>query len=354
MNGTILRATDLTIGYAPNRKNRLVVAENLSLALRDGEVVCLIGPNGSGKSTLLRTLAGLQAPLGGRIFLKDKEVSSFLPRDLARQIGVVLTEQVSPGLLSVFDLAALGRYSYTDWLGNLRTEDKNIVHWALKAVGAENLVHRRVIELSDGERQKVMIARALAQEPRLIILDEPTAFLDLPRRVEIMALLRKLARETGRSILLSTHDLELALRSADRIWLLSLFTGGAKLQTGAPEDLVLSGAVEETFKNEGVEFDRRHGSFVITRSKKENVSLAGHGLGAIWTKRALEREGFLVNKTGAAASIRVEVTANKGKISWKLICPAGESEHSTIYELIGQLTRSAAGYRSSHSPVSPP
>ena len=199
-----------------------------------------------------------------------------------------------------------------------------------------------------------MIARALAQEPRLIILDEPTAFLDLPRRVEIMALLRKLARETGRSILLSTHDLELALRSADRIWLLSLFTGGAKLQTGAPEDLVLSGAVEETFKNEGVEFDRRHGSFVITRSKKENVSLAGHGLGAIWTKRALEREGFLVNKTGAAASIRVEVTANKGKISWKLICPAGESEHSTIYELIGQLTRSAAGYRSSHSPVSPP
>ena len=149
-------------------------------------------------------------------------------------------------------MVTLGRHPYTNWWGNLSREDEEIVHWAIKSVGALNLAARQVSELSDGERQKIMIARALAQSPMVMLLDEPTAFLDLPRRVEIMQLLRNLARETNQAILLSTHDLNLALRLADQIWLLN---SHGILQVGAPEDLVLSGAFAHTFDSEGVEFD---------------------------------------------------------------------------------------------------
>ena len=209
----------------------------------------LLGPNGAGKSTLMRTLAGMQKPLRGQVCLGKDDLHRLPPDQLAKRLAIVLTERVDVGNLSAYALVGLGRHPYTDWRGTLTANDEAIVRWALTAVGASELAARPLDELSDGERQKVMIARALAQEPQVLILDEPTAFLDLPRRVELMRLLVNLAYTTKRAILLSTHDLELALRVADRLWLLP--TGGPLLD-GMPEELALNGTLAAAFASEGV------------------------------------------------------------------------------------------------------
>ena len=267
-----LQTHDLSIGYT-GRPARILAAQ-LDLTLRAGELVCLIGPNGAGKSTLMRTLAGMQPPLHGSVALLGDDLADLPAREVARRLSVVLTERVNPGLLTAYTLVALGRHPYTDWSGRLTQQDDASVRAAIAAVGAQNLADRQVGELSDGERQKIMIARALAQEPAVLLLDEPTAFLDLPRRVEIMQLLRNLARDQQRAILLSTHDLDLALRTADRIWLLP---GDGSLHTGAPEDLVLSGAFAAAFRAEGVAFDPQTGAFRGSEHTQARVSLSGRG-----------------------------------------------------------------------------
>lgn len=291
---TVLQTHDLTIGYRPNRRDSITVAAGLDLSLRAGELVCLLGPNGAGKSTLMRTLAGMQPPLNGRITLAGRDLTELNRRELARLLSIVLTERVDVGTLTAYALVALGRYPYTDWSGMLTAEDEAIVQQSMQAVGAAPLAGRSVSELSDGERQKVMIARALAQEPDLILLDEPTAFLDLPRRVEIMQVLRHLTRREDRAILLSTHDLDLALRSADRLWLLP---GDGPMQIGAPEDLILSGAFEATFKSEGVTFDPATGSFRLNARRQRHIAIesaAGADPIAIyWTRRAIQRAGYV-------------------------------------------------------------
>ncbi len=341
----ILAAHDLSIGYHLTRKSSKVLADHLNLALIPGEVVCLIGPNGVGKSTLLRTLAALQPSLSGSILLDNRELDSMDAKERARSIGIVLTERVNVGMLSSFALVALGRHPYTGWSGRLTAEDHAAVEWALQAVGAEELSSQHVAEISDGERQKVMIARALAQEPRLIILDEPTAYLDLPRRAEIMSLLKRLARTTHRAIILSTHDLELALRSADRMWLLShgknicgTDTPGGKaatISTGAPEDLALDGSMGNTFESEGVTFDQRHGSFVIAADRDESVYLSGSGLPNIWTKRALAREGFRISKSPDSCRIRINISSIlKDKNEWDVRVGDDRCRCNSIYELI--------------------
>ena len=328
----ILETQDLTIGYLIRKQPPRVVARDISLSLFAEEVVCLIGPNGAGKSTLLRTLCRLQPSIAGKITIEQRNLTSLSSSEIAKCISIVLTEQVNVGQLSVFALVALGRYPYTDWTGTLSQEDRRVIHWALDAVGAIELSTRHVSELSDGERQKVMIARALAQQPHTIILDEPTAFLDLPRRVEMMSLLRRLARETGTAILLSTHDLELSLRTADRLWLL---TPGNTIETGAPEDLVLSGKLAQTFQSDGIRFDPQHGSFVLMQEHNGHISLHGNGLCGLWTRKALEREGFAVNESHNKDSLAdVHVTDRQGTPSWTLQTANESTQHSSIHHLM--------------------
>lgn len=249
MTHPILITEQLAIGYAPRRGSRRIVAANLNLRLHRGEMVCLLGPNGAGKSTLLRTLTGMQPPLAGRIWLDGRDLHTFSARELARRLSVVLTERVETGPLTAYALVALGRHPYTSWHGQLTVRDEEVVRWAITAVQATHLAARPLHELSDGERQRIMIARALAQEPIVMALDEPTAFLDLPRRVEVMQLLRRLAQETQRAIIVSTHDLDLALHIADMLWLL---TSNGGFYAGAPEDLVISGALATTFAHGGL------------------------------------------------------------------------------------------------------
>ncbi|PJF31171.1 MAG: ABC transporter ATP-binding protein [Candidatus Thermofonsia Clade 1 bacterium] len=305
MSQIVLTAQKLSVGYRAGRGAPKVVLCDLTLQLERGTLVCLIGQNGAGKSTLMRTLAAVQKPLSGKVYIGAEDVHQLPISRLARLISVVLTERAQTSLLSAYEVVSLGRLPYTDWTGRLSEADRAVVDWALEAVGATALTERPISELSDGERQKVMIGRALAQETPLIFLDEPTAFLDLPRRVEIMALLRRLAHQTGRAVLLSTHDLDLALRSADRIWLLD---NDGKLHAGAPEDLVLSGAFARTFASSGVAFDAHSGTFKLCTEIRGALCVHGTGLRALWAQRALERAGFIVAE-GAAETIEVSEAA---------------------------------------------
>jgi iron complex transport system ATP-binding protein len=331
----ILKLRQLSVGYPAHRKKPHVVASGINLSLHSGELVCLLGPNGAGKSTLLRTLAAMQKPLAGDVLLSGRDLHAISKADLARQLSVVLTERVTVGLLTAYEIVALGRSPYTGWSGALGERDHVIIEESMRAVGAEALAQRYVSELSDGERQKVMLARALAQEPRLMILDEITAFLDLPRRVEIMRILRDLAHRRGRAILLSTHDLELALSTADRVWLLPQ---GGSLEAGAPEDLVLRGVFAAAFASEGVHFDEEAGSFTTHESFHSEVALAGDGAVARWTRRALERGGYQV-KVGQSCPTVVTVTRTDGLLVWDLSRGAGTQRHASIEGLLEALRK---------------
>ncbi len=332
MTEAILTAHDLTIGYKRGRRPPRVVASGINVTLDHGEFVCLLGPNGAGKSTLMRTLAGMQPPLDGHVHIAGRDVTEMSATEVAQHLSVVLTDRVSAGTMTVRDLVGLGRYPHTDWIGRFAPEDQEAVSWAIRAAGAGDLEYRNVAELSDGERQKVMIARALAQQPDLMILDEPTAFLDLPRRVEIMALLQNLAHTTRKAILLSTHDLDLALRCADRIYLLP--SEGA-LQTGAPEDLVLNGAFERAFGSDGVRFDADSGAFRLRPERgRFTVEVTGKGRHAYWTKRALERAGFQVS--GVASGRRIDVLDGE-TVAWRFESGETAITFYSIYDLITSI-----------------
>lgn len=335
----VLTAESLCTGY----QSKNPVSQGLSLALHAGELVCLLGPNGAGKSTLLRTLAGMQAPLSGEVRLLGDRLHRLPPKVLARRLSLVLSEPLQVGLLSAYEVVALGRQPYTNWWGNLSARDDRVVRWALEAVGAFAWSDRPVETLSDGERQRVAIARALAQEPSLLLLDEPTAHLDIPGRVEVLQLLRRLARETGRAIAISTHDLELALRGADRIWLLS----EGKLQAGAPEDLVLDGAIARAFEREGVNFEPLTGTFSFSMPLRGTVALCnatdGH-LALPWTQRALAREGYrtvlrakddTAAVPGAIASVRLEYWQDN--LRWTVVTPGGSQQCEAIAAMLAAL-----------------
>ncbi len=330
----------LTVGYG-NRRKETRIASDLSLSIDRGQFVALLGPNGAGKSTLLRTLCGLQNPLDGRVLMGGTDLASMPARERAREVGVVLTERVDAWGLSAWDLVALGRASHTRWSGRLAPEDRAAIAQALADTDTEDLADRKVVELSDGERQRVLVARALAQEPSVLVLDEVTAFLDLARRVEIVQLLRRLAHNGRTTVLLSTHDLDLALRTADRLWILDR---RGQVCDGCPEDLVLNGALANVFRYEGLEYDPSSGRFELNHPTGERVGVVGNGVPAQWTCHALRRLGFGVEqgvRTGLAASIEVDETG----VRWRLRCRNHESEHASLEDttaaLRAELARSA-------------
>jgi iron complex transport system ATP-binding protein len=301
-----ITAKQLSIGYQHNAKET-IVASGLDCSLCGGEFVCLLGPNGAGKSTLIRTLAGMQKPLAGEIRLSGKTMSDITPRERARAVSVVLTEVMSSGVMDAYSLVSLGRHPYSGWFGGLTGQDRERIDWSIDAVGARPLANRQVSELSDGERQKISIARALAQEAKLMLLDEPTAYLDLPRRVELMSILRNLAHQENLALLLSTHDLDLALRFADRVWLM---TPEGNLLQAAPEALALNGQFAEVFATENLEWDVSTGSFRAHPVACLKVRLEGQGIERVWTQRALERLGFGISEDDGKTAFSLKVNKN--------------------------------------------
>lgn len=242
---------NLTIGYATKGQEK-VVAKGLNAAINSGQLTCLLGQNGIGKSTLLRTLSAFQPKLGGNIKLEGREIAEFTDKELSRIIGVVLTEKPDVRNMSVEELIGLGRSPYTGFWGGLTDEDHAIVRESIQLVGIEALTQRMVHTLSDGERQKVMIAKALAQQTPIIYLDEPTAFLDYPSKVETMQLLRRLAIQQQKTIFLSTHDVELSLQVADCIWLME----PDMLSVGTPRELAAEGALSRFIERADITFDK--------------------------------------------------------------------------------------------------
>jgi iron complex transport system ATP-binding protein len=331
-----LFARGLAVGYTA-RRSRRVVLDGLDLDLVRGRLTCLLGPNGSGKSTLLRTLVGLQDPLAGRVALDGRALAHLPPLERARLLGVVLTDPVDVGLLMVEDLVALGRYPHTGWTGRMSAGDRDACRWAMACTGADALAGRPVTELSDGERQRVLIARALAQRPQVLALDEPLAFIDAARRVELVGLLRGVAIDHGLAVLLTSHDLELAVRSADVLWLVDGGTGGpgGRVHVGAPEDLILAGAVERAFDARGLRFDAERGTFVERPRPLADVHLRADGAARTWTARALEREGLRLVDHPEAAQLHVEHVAGEAARSgrWLVRSRLGGSEHASIGEL---------------------
>lgn len=329
----IIETRSLAIGYRSSGAER-TVAEQLNLRLRPGSLVCLLGSNGAGKSTLMRTLSGLQPALTGEIMIDGRPLGSLKPAELAQKLSLVLTDRVEAGNLTAREVVALGRTPYTGWLGSLTKDDHFKIAQSIEQTGIAPLLARPMHQLSDGERQKVMLARALAQDTPLILLDEPTAHLDLPNRVEMMRLLHMLAHATRKAILLSTHELDLALQTADELWLMH---PDGTIMTGLPEDLVLNGAFEATFARSGFSFDRATGTFIIHQPvDNAQIYLEGAEKSLFWARRALQREGFGMSRYRDAACLIRALEAENG-FEAEIIFENRTFKVSSVQALIEQI-----------------
>lgn len=285
----LLEGRHLDIGYR-NGKQCRTIQSSLNFTLQRGKLACLLGPNGIGKSTLLRTLSAAQPALKGQLLLEGNPLHSYTLRERSRKIGIVLTDRTRTGGLTVRETASLGRYPYTGFFGKLTPADRDAVEQALQATGIAHKASEYMSTLSDGERQKVMIAKALAQECPLILLDEPTAFLDVVSRLEILALLHRIAADSDKAILLSTHEVEQSLMLADCLWLLS----PDGLACGATEDLVLDGSLQRLFPSHRVCFDSLSGTYLPQSPSHGPAAVveAASPLLGHWARNALARQGY--------------------------------------------------------------
>lgn len=316
----LLRTHDLSIGYKNASQTNLLM-EDLNLQVNTGELICFMGPNGVGKSTLIRTLSGLQKPLSGSVSNSMEQGESGLN---PKTISVVLTDRITVANMTVYEIVMYGRYPYVDWNLKMSSADKDAIDQAIALTRISHLVGRKLYELSDGQMQMAMIARALAQNTPLIVLDEPTAHLDLNNRVEIMNLLRNLAHTEGKGILLATHELDLALQTADVVWL----SGKNKnILQGIPEDLVLNGSFDEIFQLKG--FDLKTGKVFHDSWREIAVQLNGEGHEYMWTKNALERNGFNVSDKGKS----ITINHADGKLYWNVESDSYNSLHDLIVKL---------------------
>jgi iron complex transport system ATP-binding protein len=258
-NKIILQASKISIGYT-SKKVKNVIASNIDLSLEKGKLIALIGANGIGKSTLLRTITGIQKPLSGTVLLNEKNIHELDALTLAQNLSVVLTEKLPPSNLTVWELIALGRQPYTNWIGTLTDNDIAKINEAIELTQIGHLTSKRHYEISDGQLQIVLIARALAQDTPLIILDEPTTHLDLLHKVVLFKLLKKLTQETGKCILFSTHDIDMAIQLSDEM---IIMTPENTIQD-QPCNLILKGSFNTLFKDEHIVFDSEKGKFVIS------------------------------------------------------------------------------------------
>jgi iron complex transport system ATP-binding protein len=283
MNSVIV-AENLDVGYV-----KKTVVENVNINGIRGQLICLLGPNGSGKSTILKTLTGLLAPVNGTVFINGNDILHSNKDEMAKKLAVVLTEQLSLGFLTVFEIAAMGRYPHTNHFGKLSAADIKVVDESLTAVGAQKLKSRFFSELSDGEKQKVMIARALVQQPMLIVLDEPTSHLDVKHKVEVLKILQQLCSEKGITVVLSLHDIDLAIKACQTVLLIR---HGKIVAQGTPEEVIKDGTIQMLYDIKGAHYNELMGSLEFNNMQEPELFVTGgNGTGA-GVYRALSRAGY--------------------------------------------------------------
>jgi len=318
-----LAFNDLGIGF----HGGLMILPPLTGSAAKGELIAIIGRNGIGKSTLLRTFAGLQPHLSGNLIVEGNAINSYSRKGLSARVGYISTEIVKVSKMRVYDLVSLGRFPHTNWMGRIDATDSEYISEALSRTGMADFSERLVTELSDGERQRAMIAMVLAQDAGIMIMDEPTAFLDITGRYGMIHLLHGLTRERQKTIIFSTHDLLMAVRLADKIWLMG--TNG--LNEGAPEDLMLAGSFGTLFDDSEVVFDPVSGTVSFRKDEKARIKISGDGAGIYWTEQAVIRAGFSVSDQPAAIEIEVLTSPS---LKWACRSEKGDAVFDSLYEMI--------------------
>ncbi len=330
--GQILETESLVIGFRKSNRSPYVLFTDISVKAGKGELIAIIGQNGIGKSTLIKTLVRLLKPLSGKILVGGTPINDYSRTEFSRLVGYVSTEIIKVGNLTVTDMVSFGRFPYTNWLGRITNKDTEIILSALEMVGLQNLRHKNIAELSDGERQRAMIARSVAQDTEILILDEPTAFLDLPNRHDVLHLLGDLARKHSKTIIFSTHDLSLVINEADKIWMMTE-TG---MFQGTPEDMALNNSFDRLFPHSAATFDIESGRFLFPPEFHRPLKLIGEGKVLFWTCKALERKGFLVNESDKT-DIIIHAFEENGKFIWKLTKNDVVEEFNSICELLQKV-----------------
>jgi len=321
---------DICLGYEPGK----YLLESVSAGIRKGEMIAVAGRNGTGKSTLLRTIARIQEPAGGQVRIDGRPLKEIDSRELARSIAFAGTGTQVTENMTVFEMVSLGRHPYTNWWGQLRRVDMEKVRESIEFTGMKDFSDARVNRLSDGERQRVMIAMALAQDTGVIILDEPTAHLDIPNRIEVVEVLHRL-RKNGRTVIYSTHDFDTIFAYADQLWIIR----EGRLVMGAPEELGMRGVFEELFSDDGVGFERKNLRFAREKDRHGRVSLEGNDeVTEFWTGRALVRAGLEIVQGNTEA--RVTVSKHRKGCTWKYEKGGTVVVYKSLYDLVGHLTRS--------------
>jgi iron complex transport system ATP-binding protein len=325
----ILSFKNIEIGFTSG-KFRHVLLPPLNGSAGNGELIAVIGKNGIGKSTLLRTVAGLQVLLAGELTIDSKNIKEYSRVQLSAKIGYISTEIIKVSNMKVYDLVSLGRFPHTNWLGRINATDDNVIMEAITKTGMLEFRDRPITELSDGERQRAMVAMVLAQDAGIMVMDEPTAFLDISSRFEIIQLMHELTRSRNKTIIFSTHDLTMALSQADKIWLLK----EQGVIEGAPEDLMLEGAFNTLFDDRKIQFNSNDGSFTIRNDEKGKIIVSGKGEKKYWTEKALIRAGYAVVDSESAVEIEI---SGPGNSNWKCKTPASSHEFDSIYELVNWI-----------------
>ncbi len=293
---------NLNLGYSGKDGKLQLLQKDINEKLIEGELVCLIGANGSGKSTLIRTLGGIQMPVSGKVYIGTREIHQLTNAEKSKLLSIVLTDNTAVGNITISEIVALGRYNYTNWLGTLGGNDRERILESIHKVGLKDFENRRFGTLSDGEKQRVFIAKGLASDAPLMLLDEPTAHLDIPNKVSILSLLRQLTRESLCSVLVATHELDLALKLADEIWLL---LPDQTIYKGTPEELIFSGILNKVFGNELLRFDARSGNFTMNTNPTGSVSIEGKGKNMDMSVQAFRRIGFTTDSKTRSNFLKV-------------------------------------------------
>lgn len=327
----ILSINSLQIGYNSGKEKKVLLPP-LSAQANKGELIAVIGRNGIGKSTLLRTLVGLHPALGGEVFYERKNILNYSRLDLARKVGYISTEIINAPNMRVYDLVAMGRFPHTNWIGKIDSVNHGFITNAIDSTGMSSFSARFISELSDGELQRAMIARLLAQDTGVMVMDEPTAFLDIGSKYEILNLMHILSQQHEKCIIFSTHDLQMAISMSDKIWLIT----DDNIKEGAPEDLMIEGAFEHLFDSSLVRFNSENGTFSSLNEGMGSIYVEGEGKMKYWTEKALNRIGLKVSEEKTNPYVLAPVMDGN---NWQLIYPDSSEYFISIYDLVSRLSR---------------